>query len=268
MLTRFGVRGLSSFAAIVLACVVAGGPTWAGVCGNGTIEPPETCDRGSCVLIDFEGLGKGVSVGTISGPPDATFDPSWLAVTDAGGNFPNTTAAFQGVVPGPIDFDEGVRFVEVFYSATAASLPLTLTAWSGSGGTGVIIGSAEGNTIGTDEGSFRLWDSLQLASAHDEIWSITLTGAVANVLSFDNMTFCTGLPTSPMFCRSNCTYCGDSVLDSAEECDDGNYVDGDGCSAGFRRDAAGRRGPARPRGAERPRRASGPRRRRPSGAPC
>ena len=234
---------------------------WDTNCADAAAAEPEClacceaeCSDGgvSCVLIDFEGRGNGVPVGTISGPPDATFGPSWMAVIDAGGsgNFadeamPNTAVSFPpDGVPDPIDFDEGVRFVEVFYSATAASLPLTLTAWSGSGGTGAIVGTAEGNTIGTDvdgvlcpQGSFCLWDSLQVASTNDEISSITLTGAVENVLSFDNMTFCTGLPPTeacssyPTFCRDNCTYCGDGVPDPGEECDDGNHVDGDGCSA-------------------------------------
>jgi cysteine-rich repeat protein len=31
-------------------------------------------------------------------------------------------------------------------------------------------------------------------------------------------------------CRDDCTVCGDSVVDPGEECDDGNGVDGDGCS--------------------------------------
>ncbi len=34
-------------------------------------------------------------------------------------------------------------------------------------------------------------------------------------------------------CQGNCTltrsYCGDGILDAGEECDDGNYLDGDGC---------------------------------------
>ncbi len=33
-------------------------------------------------------------------------------------------------------------------------------------------------------------------------------------------------------CRMDCTYCGDGVLDSGEDCDDGNEIDGDGCNAG------------------------------------
>jgi cysteine-rich repeat protein len=35
----------------------------------------------------------------------------------------------------------------------------------------------------------------------------------------------------PNECRDDCTFCGDGNLDSGEQCDDGNNVDGDGCSA-------------------------------------
>jgi cysteine-rich repeat protein len=44
-------------------------------------------------------------------------------------------------------------------------------------------------------------------------------------------------------CSANCTNevvpaCGDGILQSGEECDDGNNVDGDGCSANCSREAA------------------------------
>lgn len=35
----------------------------------------------------------------------------------------------------------------------------------------------------------------------------------------------------PNECRDDCTFCGDGVLDFGEQCDDGNNIDGDGCSA-------------------------------------
>jgi cysteine-rich repeat protein len=35
----------------------------------------------------------------------------------------------------------------------------------------------------------------------------------------------------PNECREDCTFCGDDILDAGEECDDGNNLDGDGCSA-------------------------------------
>jgi len=35
----------------------------------------------------------------------------------------------------------------------------------------------------------------------------------------------------PNECRANCTFCGDGNLDAGEQCDDGNNIDGDGCSS-------------------------------------
>ncbi len=35
----------------------------------------------------------------------------------------------------------------------------------------------------------------------------------------------------PNECRQDCTYCGDGHLDTGEQCDDGNNINGDGCSA-------------------------------------
>lgn len=43
-------------------------------------------------------------------------------------------------------------------------------------------------------------------------------------------------------CSAECTvesYCGDGVLDEGEECDDGNFVDGDGCSATCQMEGSG-----------------------------
>jgi cysteine-rich repeat protein len=38
-------------------------------------------------------------------------------------------------------------------------------------------------------------------------------------------------PQNGNVCRQDCTYCGDGHTDTQEQCDDGNNVDGDGCSA-------------------------------------
>ncbi len=41
-----------------------------------------------------------------------------------------------------------------------------------------------------------------------------------------------GIPDGgPDECRQDCTFCGDAITQSVEQCDDGNNVDGDGCSA-------------------------------------
>jgi len=36
-------------------------------------------------------------------------------------------------------------------------------------------------------------------------------------------------PPNDNVCRDDCTFCGDGIIDSGEDCDDGNDVDGDGC---------------------------------------
>jgi cysteine-rich repeat protein len=35
---------------------------------------------------------------------------------------------------------------------------------------------------------------------------------------------------APNECRTTCTFCGDTITQSVEQCDDGNNIDGDGCS--------------------------------------
>lgn len=167
----------------------------------------------SCSLIDFEGFAHGSSLGTVAGTPNVTFGPSWFAIIDSdapggGANIANepsesTVATFLDVAD-PIDFDTAVRYVELFYSATAASIPITLTAWDGPNGTGNIIDSQAGLTVGNSvdgasctgdpSGNFCLWDRIILTAPSDTIMSITIDGATTNEFAFDNMLFCTDVP--------------------------------------------------------------------------
>lgn len=165
-----------------------------------------------CTFIDFEGVGDFQPVGTVSGVPNVTFGPSWLGLVDGdaggGGNFANEpspdTVAFFLEPADPIDFDTGVQFIQVFYVASAISVPVTLEAWDGPGGSGALVDSAVGNTVGTDfdgapctgdpTGNFCLWDVIELAAAQNNILSITLSGATANQFAFDDMLHCTGIP--------------------------------------------------------------------------
>ena len=168
-----------------------------------------------CALIDFEGLGNQQVIGTVPGDINVVFGPSWLGLIDVdsggSGNFANEpspdTIAFFLQPADPIDFDQPVQFVQVSYVAAAVSLPVTLTAWDGPGGTGSIVDVAIGNTLGTSTdgaacsgdpfGDFCLWDILTLTAASDQIRSITLSGAVENQFGFDDMTFCTSDPIAP-----------------------------------------------------------------------
>ncbi len=46
----------------------------------------------------------------------------------------------------------------------------------------------------------------------------------------DGLVFQGGAPVSHGACRSNCTFCGDGLVNGGEECDDGNANDNDDCS--------------------------------------
>ncbi|MEM8713555.1 MAG: hypothetical protein AAGG01_21640, partial [Planctomycetota bacterium] len=161
---------------------------------------------GDCTLIDFEGIANLDPVGIIAGPVDVTFGPSWLGLidSDAGGSgnianepSPDTIAFFSASLE-PIDFSQPVSFVEVSYVASAVSLPVTLTAWDGPSGTGNIIATAAGTTLGNSNdgaacggdpgGAFCLFDTMGVSA--DGILSVTIEGAVADQFGFDNMTFC------------------------------------------------------------------------------
>jgi hypothetical protein len=168
-----------------------------------------------CNIIDFEGYGDDEPIGTVPGDIQVTFASSWRAIVDhdAGGigNFanepsPNTTAYVPTGAAGPINFSQGVQFVEIFYVASELSVPVKLTAWSGSNGTGTIIDEAFGTTVGLDlddapcsgdpNGNYCLWATITLVSPTNNIRSITISGAVENDLGFDDMTFCNTPPVT------------------------------------------------------------------------
>lgn len=171
----------------------------------------------TCTFIDFEGLGDNQEIGTVSGEPNVTFATGWLALIDAdaggSGNFanepsPDTVAYVPAGAYGPIDFDEGVQFAQFFYVASAISLPVTLTAFDGPGGTGNEVDSVQGDTIGTDfdgapctgdpSGNFCLFDILTLAADTNNIRSVVISGAVPNQFAFDDMEYCTFIPPAPL----------------------------------------------------------------------
>jgi uncharacterized repeat protein (TIGR01451 family) len=178
-----------------------------------TITGGGTTGVENCTLVDFEGYGHGQDIGTVSGVVDVTFGESWLAIIDGdvlgdplAGNFANEPSPDTVAVPleavDAIDFDPAVQFIQFYYSAAAASIPVTLTGWSGSDGTGQVVDQVLGYTVGHQydgadcdgdpTGDFCLWDELTLTAATDNIRSITITGAVPNFFILDNMSFCIG----------------------------------------------------------------------------
>ena len=159
-----------------------------------------------CFTMDFEGFANLAPIGTISGPIDITFGPNWLGLidSDAGGtgniaNEPSgdTVAFVSSGAAEPIDFSEGVTSVEVFYVAASVSIPITISGFDGPNGTGNLIGTAVGETVGNDgscsgdpTGNFCLFDVMTITAPGDIIRSITITGATSNQFAFDDITVC------------------------------------------------------------------------------
>lgn len=214
----------------------------------------ESTRLAACNLIDFEGLADLQPIGTVAGTPVVDFGPSWLALidSDAGGSgiianepSPSTVSFFIDTLD-PVNFSEAVQYVELYYSASAISVPVTLTAWDGPGGTGAVVATAVGNTVGSSldgalcsgdpDGFYCLWDSVALTSATPNIMSITLGGAAADQFGLDNMVFCTEVPATGACClpsgacstttEINCLSMGGTYLGDGTAClGDGN---GDG----------------------------------------
>ncbi len=186
-----------------------------------------------CARIDFEGLTNSQAIGVVPGPVEVTFGPSWIGLVDLDdggtGNFANepssNTIAFFMDAADPIEFDPPVRFLQVWYTSTAASTPVTLIAWDGPGGTGNRLDRKTGRVIGTDfdgapcggdpTGSFCLFDNLALSAPGDLIKSITIQGAQGNSFGFDDMEFCTTVPFDP-YCYGTGCPCGND--DSGAGC--------------------------------------------------
>jgi hypothetical protein len=180
--------------------------TTPGGTGDQGVTTMETKEVG-CNLITFEGLVDNAPIGLVPGPVNVTFGASWLSLIDGddggSGNFANepssfTTAYFLDLADISITLGTPVQFVEFFYTASAISLPITVTAFDSGGN---FVDQAVGNTVGTDfdgaacggdpNGQFCLWDVITLTAAADNITSIQITGTVANQFSIDNLQFCT-----------------------------------------------------------------------------
>jgi hypothetical protein len=186
---------------------------------NGGGSTPMVLKTDGCNLIDFEGLLDNAPIGLVPGPVNVTFGTSWLSLIDGddggGGNFANepssyTAAYFLDTADISISLNPPVQFVEFFYTASAVSLPLTVTAFDAGG---VQVDQAGGSTVGTDfdgaqcggdpTGNFCLWDVIQLTAASDNITSVVISGTVANQFGIDNLQFCTTEQDLVYCCRDD-----------------------------------------------------------------
>jgi hypothetical protein len=196
-----------------------------------------------CTLIDFEGIGNNLPVGVYAGPVTVTFGTSWLGLVDADdggdGNFANepssnTIAYFLDTSDMGISLSPSVQYLEFWYTASASSLPVTVTAYDSAGN---VVDSATGNTVGTSTdgadcagdptGVFCLFDVISLTADANNIAYIEILGATSNQFGFDNFFFCTDVPETGACCFDDDT-CQEI---SAENCASagGIYLTGEHC---------------------------------------
>jgi len=184
---------------LILACTV-----WATLAAGQTEE---------CTTITFEGIGDYQSVGLVPGDVNVTFGSSWLAIIDSdapggtNGDFANepseSTIAFMNDQSGiDIFLNPPVAYAEFWYTASASSLPFTVTAYDVAG---AVVAEATGNTIGTSSdgadcqgdptGDFCLWDLIQLFPGTSNILKIQIVGP-ATEFGIDDLTYCNEAPVS------------------------------------------------------------------------
>lgn len=227
--------------------------------------PAPASGGSSCTLVDFESVGDLAAIGTIPGPVDVTFGPSWLGLvdSDAGGSghfanepSPDTVAFFATPIPDPIEFSVPVRSVEIRYCGSGLSIPFVLTAWDRLGGTGNAVAQATGDTVGTasggaacsgdPDGNHCLWSVLTLDAGSNAIQSLTVSGAQSVDLAFDDSLVCWD-PALTAYCFGEGCPCGndDPSAGCASSAGEGS------CSARSASAAPARSRPARP-GTSRP----------------
>ena len=167
-----------------------------------------------CNTVTFEGIGDYETIGSVPGPVTVAFGASWTAIIDSDapggsdGDFANepseSTIAFlsnQDAIT--IFFIPAVTYVDFWYTASAQSVPLTVTAFNAGGievaqDIGTTIGTASdgADCVGDPNGDFCLWDIIILYSPGDPISSIQIVGASPFDFGIDNVRYCNEPPVA------------------------------------------------------------------------
>ncbi len=207
-------------------------------CGNGATAPPlEECDDGNADELD--GCSSGCFLEPFELEPNEDGSPS-TGGTDINGNdfgtaFPDANGAFSSTVRirarlSPVGDEDVYKFTNT--SATIQTLKLDI--WNTSLGLGVPCGSSidTGLNIRTDAGT-------SLASNDDrdgatDFCSSLVYGMLPGQTVYAHVTDLgdnSPIAAYVLEAEFRSVICGDGVVGPAEQCDDGNAADGDGCSA-------------------------------------
>jgi len=172
-------------------------------CGDGTVDPGEDCDDGNAANSDGCDNDCMVSVATPTPAPTSTLTPTRTPTRT-----PTATATSTSTLT-----PTGTPTVTPTVTATPLEIA-TPTATPTPTETATVV-IAQVTSTPTATPTPFCGDATVDAPAE----SCDPPGAGP-------------LPPNGEFCRSDCTYCGDGVLNGLEECDDGNGAEGDGCSNG------------------------------------
>ncbi len=195
-------------------CYLFGGA----VCGDSLLQAPEECDDGNTVSGD--GCSSNCLIETLA--PEDECPGVTLALSPAGAGSESasvagdTTGLFHDV-SGSCGGGSGADAIYVVTPSYTGSMTVSLNA---AFDTLLYVGTSCG---GSDQGCSNNPglgnESIQLPVVAGTAYTVVVDTAAG------------GPGTFTLTATVNAALCGNGVLDSGEECDDGNGVSGDGCSA-------------------------------------
>jgi cysteine-rich repeat protein len=208
----------------------------AAVCGDGIVGNGEQCDDGNTASLD--GCSGTCQLEPSEVEPNEDGTPSVGGGTLTGNDFATANADANGAFTGSIQLvghivPAGDEDVLAFQNPTGTSVSVRFDLWNSALGIGVPCGTSIDTVL-----LIRNAAAGVLAQNDDRSGSIDrcsgLTFALApgqrvyaQILDFgDN-----GAIPNYVVTAAYTTLCGNGIIDAGEQCDDGNVLDGDGCSA-------------------------------------
>ena len=209
----------------------------AAACGNNVLEPGEDCDDGDAV--NGDGCSTTCEVNVCgNGIPESgeQCDDSNLVNGDGCSTLCQTNICGNGTIESGEQCDDG--------NTTGGDSCSTLCQFEGCNLTGRWTGAATFNLLEDAGGAITgsMYISLNPGSGFQvtgtrtgTALSLVLSLGTLNVPVTDTLTSCdnmnpTGVPVSLAVTRVSSSYCGDGLTDPGEDCDDGNFVNGDLCT--------------------------------------
>jgi len=177
------------------------------LCGNGTIDSGEQCDGDSLGGNNCSTIPGGYTGGTLKCNASCFFDTTECILPSCG----------NGIIDEGEECDNGEQ-----NSTNGGCLPNCREAFCGDGYAWEGVEECDDGDTSNNDACLNNCEDASCGDGY--VWE--------DIEECDDGALNSN--TLPNACRSDCTSprCGDGVVDSGEECDDGNEIAGDGCSPG------------------------------------